>query len=185
MGYSPELWAIITLGAVVIVSAITDLRSGKIPNSVTYPAIAVGLIVQTYLHGSDGLAGALAGLAVGFLPMLVFWLAGGIGGGDAKLMGAIGALSNARFAVSAMFCAFGVVLVMALVVMIRRRIVVATLRRIGRTLVLAVVPGVRAPGPSTETSPRLPFGLAVCIGTGLALADSLLFGPVAARLLGI
>ena len=34
------------------------------------------------------LTDSLAGLAVGFLPMFLAWQAGGIGGGDAKLMAA-------------------------------------------------------------------------------------------------
>ena len=52
-----------------------------------------------------GLAGSAAGFAVGFLPLLLVWLAGGIGGGDAKVMrGRV--LTGWRFTLAAMMYGF-------------------------------------------------------------------------------
>ena len=87
-----------------------------------------------------GLAGAAVGLAVGFLPLLAAWMAGGIGGGDAKLMGAVGALAGWRFALAAMFYGFLIAGVMAVAVMLKRRITRKTLARIFRFLYLVFTP---------------------------------------------
>ena len=111
-------WAYAALAVVLVAASVTDIRAGKIYNSITYPAIAVGLIGHTFVGGlagtghSPGLVGALAGLAVGFGPLLVAWLAGGIGGGDAKLMAAVGALTGWEFTLTAMFYGFAVAAMM-------------------------------------------------------------------------
>jgi len=184
MDYRPEPWALAALAATLVAAAVSDIRSGKIRNVVTYPAIALGLIVQTYLYGRTGLAQAAGGFATGFVPLLICWAIGGIGGGDAKLMGAVGALSNWRFTVAAMLMAFAIAAAMAIVVMIRKRIVRRTLVRIGRTLWLALIPGVKRTWPADVDSPKIPFGVALCIGSAAAWIDSLFDGPIARTLLG-
>lgn len=177
------LWAYCVLAVVLVVAAITDVRSGKIFNIVTYPAIAVGLVGHTLVGGlfggeeAIGLAGSVLGFAAGFLPLLLVWMAGGIGGGDAKLMGAVGALTGWRFTLTAMVYGLLVVAVMAIFVMIRRRIAIATLGRIWRFLYLSFTPG-RGAGPSGPESPTVPFGLALCIGSAVAMAQLLYKGKL-------
>ena len=176
------------LAGVLSISAVTDVRSGKIYNAVTYPAIILGLAGHAIAgaiwgpEGSLGLAGAAIGLCVGFFPLLAAWLAGVIGGGDAKLMGAVGALAGWRFTLSAMFYGFAVAALLAVIVMIRRRIVLRTARRIGRFLYLAVAPG-PAGKLETDQSPKIPFGLALCIGSALALIEAVILGAEAPKLL--
>ena len=188
--FGADLWAYCVLGVVLIVAGVTDIRSGKIYNWTTYPAVAVGLIGHVLLGGLWGGAGrdgigspgtmglfdALLGLAAGFVPLLLAWWAGGIGGGDAKIMGAVGALAGWRFALTAMFYGFFVALLMAVALMIRRRIVRDTLGRIGRFIFLWLV-RTRPANPATEQSPTLPFGLALCIGAAAALLLVCIFGP--------
>jgi prepilin peptidase CpaA len=181
-------WSFGLLGVVLIAAAACDVRSGKIPNVLTYPAVAAGLIAHTLsggltgAGGAMGLAGSLLGLAAGFLPMLAAWLAGGVGGGDAKLMAAVGALAGWRFAISALLFGFVVAAVMAVAVMVRRRIVRRTLGRVLRFVVLAFTPG-RPADPAAADSPKVPLGLALCIGSALALAEALLRGPRAGKLI--
>ncbi|NLF31658.1 MAG: hypothetical protein GX591_12320 [Planctomycetes bacterium] len=176
MAYRPDAWALAVLAAALIAAAVRDVRTGTIPNAITYPAILAGLIGQAVFGGADGLAAALGGLAVGFGPLLILWLLGGIGGGDAKLMGAVGALSNWRFALASLALAFAAAAVMAVVVMIRNRIIRLTLQRIGLTLWLSVLGG-RAddvvPGGAT-----VPFALAVALAAAAAWLDALLGGPI-------
>jgi len=175
-----EYWNYAVLAVVLVVAAVTDIRSGRIYNKVTYPAFAAGLLGHALVGGLTGgeyglgLLGALAGAAIGAV-LLPAWLAGGIGGGDAKLMIAVGALAGWSFTLSAIFWGFAVAAIMALAVMLRRRIVRRTLGRIGRVLYLALTPG-KAGDPTTEDSPKIPFGLALCIGAGLALAEALVLG---------
>jgi prepilin peptidase CpaA len=184
------LWAHLVLGAVLVVAAVTDVRSGRIYNWLTYPAVALGLVGHTLLGGifapatgyPMSLTASLVGLAVGFGPLLAAWMAGGIGGGDAKLMAAVGALAGWRFAIAAMFYGFAVAAVMAIIVMLHRRVTRRTLKRVFRFLVLLATPG-RAHDPASEDSPKIPFGLALCIGSGVALIEVLLRGPMARKLL--
>ncbi len=183
-----DLWPYVVLGVALVVASVTDLASQKIYNWTTYPAIALGLIGHTLAgglaggEGQLGLLGSLAGFAVGFGPLLVAWMAGGINAGDVKLMGAVGALAGWRFTLETMFFGFAAAAVMALIVMLRRRIVLDTLRRIGRFLYLSFSPN-KPSDPSTAESPKIPFGFALCIGAAVAMADALLRGPMAETLL--
>jgi prepilin peptidase CpaA len=184
-------WAYGVLGVVLVAAAVTDVRTGKVLNVVTYPAVIVGLVGHTVVGGvvgmlpdTLGLDGALAGLAVGFGPMLLVWRAGGIGGGDAKLMAAVGALAGWRYALAALFCGLVVAAAMAIGIMVSRRITRRTLRRIWQSLVLLFMANQKA-DPATAESPTVPFGLALCIGAALTLVDQLFGGWWTGQVLGI
>ena len=74
--------------------AIHDLKTRRIPNRLTGGALLAGLTLHLALGGATSaesslLAGLLAGAA-----FLVFYLAGGMGAGDVKLMAAVGALAG-------------------------------------------------------------------------------------------
>jgi len=182
-----EMWAYGVLALVLVAAAVVDVRTGKIHNWITYPAVAAALIGH-YFGGTEllsnrrlGVDGALIGLTVGFLPLFLAWKAGGIGGGDAKLMAAVGALTGWKFALATLFYGFAVAGVMALLVMLRRRIVKRTVGRVWRFVVLTLM---RAgpEDPAGADSPKIAFGLALCIGAALELADALAGGPIAGRL---
>src|SRR5262245_53599856 len=79
------------LAAFATAAAVIDVRTRRIPNWLTVSGLATGIIFQTAIGGISGLGLALAGFAVGFGILLVLWLVGGGGGGDVKLMAAIGA----------------------------------------------------------------------------------------------
>ncbi len=179
LALAPPPWAMVILAALVVVAAVVDLRSGKVPNWLTYPAIAAGVVGHALTArlasggGELGLAGALAGFAVGFFPLAACWLAGGIGGGDAKLMGAIGALGGWRFALSTVVYGIIVAAIMAVVVMVRRRLVRRTLRRVWHTLQLLLAPGARPADPTSSDSPTVPFAVALCVGAAGAVLEAL------------
>ncbi|MFW6132650.1 MAG: prepilin peptidase [Planctomycetota bacterium] len=175
-----QYWHLGAVAVVLGVSGVSDARSGRIPNAVTYPAFALGLIGHTLGGGLGGepaglgLFGALAGAAMGAV-LLPVWLAGGIGGGDAKLMIAVGALTGWQFALATMFWGFLVAAAMALIVMLRRRILRRTLGRIGRYVYVALG-GAKPADPTGEQSPRVPFGLALCVGAAAAVGEMLILG---------
>ena len=84
-------------------SGFFDVKERKIPNKITFTGIMIGLIFNLITGGWTGLlasiGGMLAGLAIFFLPFVM----GGMGAGDVKLMGAIGALMGWRFSVLTAF----------------------------------------------------------------------------------
>jgi prepilin peptidase CpaA len=75
----------------VVVAALTDLRSYKVHNWLTLPLLVSGLIYHGIVGGAAGLAGSACGAMIGLLLLFVFFLMGGMGGGDVKLMAGIGA----------------------------------------------------------------------------------------------
>jgi prepilin peptidase CpaA len=88
--------------ALGLAASTTDLRGGTVPNWLTYSGMVSGL---AWYWATDGLRGAgfsLAGAAIGFVSLLVFFAVGGMGGGDVKLMAAFGALVGPSLIVQAL-----------------------------------------------------------------------------------
>ena len=85
------------LGAALVCASIgglTDGRCRRIPNWLTAPSILLGLMLHLVLGGwRDMAASAVAGLLAGGI-FLLFFLAGGMGGGDVKLITAVCCLAG-------------------------------------------------------------------------------------------
>ena len=80
--------------AVIVISLVacaTDLRTRRIPNTLTFGAAIAGLLAHTALDGASGALHAGAGWLTGLAIFLPFFLLGGMGGGDVKLLAALGA----------------------------------------------------------------------------------------------
>jgi hypothetical protein len=82
----------IMAGVVGVAATIDDLWRRQISNWIPGSAFAGGMILQTVQHGWRGAGSALAGAAAGAGVFLIFYLLGGMGGGDVKLMAGFGAL---------------------------------------------------------------------------------------------
>jgi prepilin peptidase CpaA len=82
--------AILT-AATVVSAALYDYKQRLIPNLITFPAIFTGLFIHWIHAGASGFYFSLRGLAVGGGFFLVLYIIGGIGGGDVKLLGSVGA----------------------------------------------------------------------------------------------
>lgn len=68
----------------------TDVRDRQIPNRLTVFFASAGMLYQLFANGLTGVGWALAGAAVGFIPLYIMHRFGGIGGGDVKWFGAFG-----------------------------------------------------------------------------------------------
>jgi prepilin peptidase CpaA len=76
------------------IGSVHDVRERRIPNCLTGPAAAAGLLLHSVIGGWGGLGeSALAGLIAGGI-FLLFCFAGGMGAGDVKLMTAIGCIAG-------------------------------------------------------------------------------------------
>ena len=76
------------------VASIYDVRERRIPNRLTVSCLLGGLMLHLALGGWYDLgSAALAALTAGGI-FLVFFIAGGMGAGDVKLMAAIGAIAG-------------------------------------------------------------------------------------------
>jgi prepilin peptidase CpaA len=85
----PLVPLLLVLGA-GCVAAFTDVRSFKIPNYITFPLLLAGIAFHAFLPTGQGVSYALLGMLAGFTSLILFYVLGGVGAGDVKLMAAIG-----------------------------------------------------------------------------------------------
>lgn len=79
------------------IGSVFDVKSRRVPNLLTGPAILIGLVLHLSLGGwRQMLVSAAAGLVCGVV-FLVFYLAGGMGAGDVKLITAVGCISGFHY----------------------------------------------------------------------------------------
>ena len=76
----------------LVVAAVIDVREGRIPNWLTGSLTVFGMGVQSWQHGWDGFLFSLGGLGMGLACLMFFYIKGGMGAGDVKLLGAIGTI---------------------------------------------------------------------------------------------
>ena len=131
-GVSLYQWGV--LASASLVAAIIDLRTRRIPNAVTVPLLAAGVINAVCTGGVAGFADALAGCALLALPYVLLFVLSHGGAGDAKLMGAVGAWLGVRCGAIVFVCVALAGITLALMR-------TAAKRRMGATLlgVLAMV----------------------------------------------
>jgi prepilin peptidase CpaA len=77
--------------AVGFIACVTDLKDRRIPNVLTLGAAAGALVFHAVSGHTGGLAQAVAGWFVGAAIFFVPFALGGLGGGDVKLLAALGA----------------------------------------------------------------------------------------------
>ncbi len=85
----PFVLAILILA--LFIALITDIRSHKIPNWLTYPLIILAIISYSDVNGLQGLLFSAEGLGLGLAVLMPLYIVGGMGAGDVKLMAAVGA----------------------------------------------------------------------------------------------
>lgn len=158
---------------VALSAAVMDVRTRRIPNWFTLSTLAGALLLQVVHGGLHALAlSFMASVLAGSL-FLVLFLAGGMGGGDVKLMAAIAAgigLSDT-----------GVLLVftslcggaMAMLVMLRHGRAWESVRNIGHVMVHHCEHGLE-PHPvlnvRNKKNLRLPYAVAITAGTLLTIS---------------
>jgi prepilin peptidase CpaA len=78
------------VAVVLVVAAIIDGRSLKVPNWLTFP-FAAGGVLFSFWPGGLSTVDSLAGLALGLALLLPLYAVGGMGAGDVKLLAGVGA----------------------------------------------------------------------------------------------
>jgi len=183
----------VILVAVLIVAAVTDLRSGRIYNKLVYPAIIVGLVLGLLDGGWPGLWDHALGAGVAFGILFVCYILGGMGGGDVKLMTAVGALGGfarpgqGNFVLCALFYAFAVGAILGILAALWRRALGTAAARTWWGVRMLAVPGTSLDEAVPEATVRVPFGFATAVGTVWLLAENyagVSLGSLVGRLMG-
>ncbi len=93
-----QAWIAVLVG---IAAVSDDLARRQIANWIPAAAFCAGLILKTSQAGWHGAGSSLLGAAAGAAVFLVFYLAGGMGGGDVKLMAGFGAVLGTKLLLEA------------------------------------------------------------------------------------
>ncbi len=86
----------LALALLLVLAAACDIRSHRIPNWLTLAGLAVGLAWHGWQGGGPGWLMSLEGIGVAGLALLPYAVRG-LGAGDVKLLGAVGALLGPVF----------------------------------------------------------------------------------------
>ena len=168
MGTKINIFVIVTLGSVLIIGAIIDLCTQKIPNFLTFPAMVAGLVYHTVTSGWHGMIFSFSGLMVGTAIFFIPYMMGGMGAGDAKLMGAVGSAIGLKgiFYTSLLTAITGGIYALILFLLniqflksfFSRHILTAkTFSHTGKFIPI--------PADNAEKRPKLCYGVAIAIGT--------------------
>jgi prepilin peptidase CpaA len=160
------------LFALLIVAAVSDYRTYRIPNWLTFGGIAFGLLYSIAAPASwhTGFLWALQGLLVGFLIMLPLYALKAMGAGDVKLMAMAGTFLGAPDTFYAALCTFIVGGVAALGFALFNKAgarMLSNVRSIVQGMALSAMAGLRF-GTHLEADKsvgRLPYGVSIGIGT--------------------
>ena len=168
------LWCLI-IGASPWLAALSwhDVKHRRLPNSLTLSLAAAALVFR-FGFGHlplflDGLLGGLAAIIFLLLPFLL----GGAGGGDVKMIMASGCLCGLEGTMFMLFITSAVGFLLAVVMLFAGRADASRLKHWGRCIFdwrYDRKAGREALPPKTDERVRLPFGVAIALGTWLTLA---------------
>ena len=84
----------------IVACCVVDTRTRRIPNVLSASAMLAGLVLNTMYFGMSGLGVSVGGLLAAAAVLLPAFAVGGLGGGDVKMMGAIGAMLGPELALA-------------------------------------------------------------------------------------
>lgn len=151
MLWNPQVAIAVFIG---LTATVEDIARREIPNWIPVAGIVGGMGAAVWMSGWSGLGSSLLGTLAGFLVFLVFYMLGGMGGGDVKLMAGLGAVLGAGRIFEAALWTAGIGGLMAAVII----------------AYAAVRPAKKAVIERTGKSPlHIPYAPAITLGAWLAL----------------
>ena len=164
---------LVLLLGIALAAAVTDLGDRRIPNALTYPAIVAGLVLGFVPGEEVGIAARAAGAAIAFVPAFLLFLGRAIGGGDVKLLAAVGAIAGVPLVFDVLFYAVLAGGVLAIGLLIAHGRLFEMVRGTALWVASAIGGVARPPVPAADLS--VPFGTAVLAGVVWTIAPVL--GP--------
>ena len=161
--------------AVLVIAGLacaSDLRTRRIPNALTFGAAGAAIVFHLTTGGVDGAVASVGGCAIGIALMFAQYALGGMGAGDVKLLGALGAWLGPTDAIWLVLYTGVAGGVSALVVAALRGYLGQACRNIWVLLAYWRLAGVRPMAEMTlDTSrgPRLAYATSILAGTVVTL----------------
>jgi len=97
---------LVEITILLILSLVSDKKTYKIKNFITFPIIILGLITNFFLEGFPGLSNSLAACLLPLLVLINLYMANMLGAGDIKLFCAIGSVMGVNFIIYCMIFSF-------------------------------------------------------------------------------
>ena len=170
-----QVWIAILVG---VAATVDDLRRRQIANWIPVVALVSGLAWQISQSGWRGALDSVLGTVAGFAVFLVFYLLGGMGGGDVKLMAGFGALLGVKQLLQAALWTAGCGGLMALAVIAARAMRSLWASR-NRARVskpasgeLSVAPGIAPDAAAGREADSIPYAPAIAAGVWLSLVSA-------------
>jgi prepilin peptidase CpaA len=166
-----------TLSIILAFCMYTDYRYQRIPNDITFPSMLLALGYHSFTSGTVGLASSGAGLLLGITLLIIPYFLGGMGAGDAKLMGAIGAFTGPIGILYVfIYTAIAGGIYALLLLLFNRKFRAGFIAKHTLTLKLFVLTRKWIPdeNPLVENSPKLCYGLAIAVGAYLYITETAL-----------
>jgi len=153
------------------IAAICDLYFNKIPNWLTFPAAVVAVVYHTALSGWGGFLFSLEGIILGTALLVPYYLLGGMGAGDVKLMGAAGGFLGPHGVLMAFLFTALTGGLYAFILLARHGSLKKSAIRFKTMLTTFLLTKnlVYIPPPEIKQKPRLLYGLVIAVGTLLAM----------------
>lgn len=167
-----------------LVAAVFDVRTGRIPNGLTVPLAVLGMGSSLWFGGPRGLGESILVMILLALPFFIMFALGHGGGGDVKMMGAIGTWVGIYHGliVLAMVCISGGILALLRMITLKeRRSLFINLFGTLYLLLVALLSGKKGwkllradpkdQNKALTAGATIPYGVAifigVCLSTGL------------------
>lgn len=166
--------------AFLAIAVEVDVRRRRIPNIVTASGMLVGLLLNAIYFGTPGLLASTEGLLLATALLLPPFALGGIGGGDVKMMAAVGALLGPACTLGALLlglCLGGAAMAVHLARHGRLREKLATIRAMLAAALLTGSPWPLRLSAGDPDAVALPYSVPLGLGTLAALALSGHGGP--------
>lgn len=168
MIFGMDPFLIIFLCSILTLAGVIDIRVQKIPNLLTFPTMIVGLVYHTIINSWNGLVFGIGGLGLGMGLFMIPYLMGGMGAGDAKLMGAVGALVGPKgVLIASLFTAIVGGLYALITLCFNMQYFKSLVKRSALTAKVFAFTRhfIPIPAEDSEEKPRLCYGVAIALGT--------------------
>lgn len=154
----------------LLISVYTDVRYRKIYNAVTVPFAVLGLALNIYARGWGGILFSLEGIALGLALFFASAFLGRIlGAGDCKLFAAVGAFQGPQMLLWCILWGLVAGGVIAVIVALARGVLRPALTRVWQSLYMRAYHKMPMDITASSEQMRLPYALAICVGTLFAM----------------
>lgn len=153
--------------AIITAACVTDLRSRRVPNTLTFAGTLAAFLFHLVTGGVGGFLASAGGCVVGLMIFLPLFALHGMGAGDVKLLATLGAWLGASAALWIALYAAVAGGILALIVGVAHGYLRSAFSNLWVLMAFWRAAGLR-PHPqvtlAASAGPRLPYALAIAIG---------------------